>query len=131
MRLIDFEYSNFNIQCSDIGNFFNEFIMDYLPQPPVAPYFNVDKEKYLSIDQQRVFVSIYLSEYLERPVMESNSSELIGEFVDSIDLFSRLSHMTWGLWSIIRASQGETFDSFDFITYAQFRFDCYFDGNST
>ncbi|EER20591.1 hypothetical protein Pmar_PMAR019480 [Perkinsus marinus ATCC 50983] len=36
------------------------------------------------------------------------------------------SHLLWGLWSVIRAPQAPTYDDFDFLVYAKFRFDSYF-----
>ena len=124
LRLIDFEYADFNFQVADIGNFFNEFTMDYLH--PVAPFFTGRPENYPSDSTRRMFSSVYLSEYLGRPVMESTDAKLITDLLEAAELGAQVSHMLWGMWSLVRAQQhAETFNSFDFVAYAKFRFDEY------
>ena len=121
---IDFEYANFNFQSADIGNFFDEFTMDYIHGE--WPFFKFDREDYPSEEIQRQFASVYLSEYLDRPIYESRDGALITELLDSVHVFSQLSHLLWGLWSLVRAQQQtETFNSFDFVEYARFRFESY------
>jgi choline kinase len=124
LRLIDFEYANFNFQSADIGNFFNEFTMDYVHGE--WPFFKTDPSAYPSPEVQRMFASVYLSEYFDRPIMESQHAVMIDEFLESVHVFSQLSHLLWGMWSLVRAQQNsETFNSFDFVEYAIFRFDSY------
>jgi choline kinase len=124
LRFIDFEYANFNFQSADIGNFFNEFTMDYIYD--VWPFFKGDTSAYPSFEIQRMFASVYLSEYLDTPILESEHAALIDELLDSVHVFSQLSHLLWGMWSLVRAQQyAETFNSFDFVEYARFRFDSY------
>jgi choline kinase len=124
LRLIDFEYADFNFQVADIGNFFNEFTMDYLhPEPP---FFTGEPAKYPSELARRMFASVYLSEYLGRPVMDPTDAALIDNLLASAEIGAQLSHMLWGMWALVRAQQNaETFNSFDFVAYAKFRFDEY------
>ena len=124
LRLIDFEYADFNFQFADIGNLFNEFTMDYCwPEPPM---FKGDPACYPSVHARRMFASIYLSEYLDRPIMDApgEGSALIDQLLESAEIGSQLSHLLWGFWSLVRAQQqAEGTTSFDFVAYAKFRFD--------
>lgn len=124
LRLIDFEYADFNFAFADIGNIFNEFTMDYCwPEPPM---FKVDPAGYPSILARRMFASVYLSEFLDRPVMDERGegSTMIDQLVESAEIGSQLSHLLWGFWSLVRAQQqAEETTSFDFVAFAQFRFD--------
>lgn len=116
IRLIDFEYANFNFQMADVGNFFNEFTMDY-----VASVWS--PENYPSLEARRLFATVYLSEYLERPVIDKES---LDAFLEAAEIGSQLSHLLWGMWSLVRAQQhADTFGAFDFVGYAKFRFDSY------
>jgi choline kinase len=47
IRLIDFEYAEFSFQGVDIGNFFNEFTMDYTYDK--YPYYKVNNDSYPKI----------------------------------------------------------------------------------
>lgn len=116
IRLIDFEYANFNFQMADVGNFFNEFTMDYV-NSVWSP------ENYPSLEARRLFATVYLSEYLERPVMDTES---LDAFLEAAEIGSQLSHLLWGMWSLVRAQQhADTFGAFNFVGYAKFRFDSY------
>jgi choline kinase len=119
LRLIDFEYADFNFQAADIGNFFNEFTIDNID-------FKGMPEKYPSVEAQRLFATVYLSEYLGEVVLESTHSDLISELIEAIKIGSGISHLTWGVWSLVRAQHGKV-DGFDFVEYAQYRFDKYFE----
>ena len=124
LRLIDFEYADFNFQFADIGNVFNEFTMDYLW--PEAPYFKGTPSDYPSSAARRMFASVYLSEYLDAPVLDyPNAGGIqIDQLLEGAEVGSQLSHLLWGFWSLVRAQQqGEGGTSFDFVSYAQFRFD--------
>lgn len=124
LKFIDFEYANFNFQSADIGNFFDEFTMDYIHGE--WPFFKFNRGDYPSEEIQRQFASVYLSEYLDRPIYESRDGALISELLESVHVFSQLSHLLWGLWSLVRAQQQtETFNAFDFVEYAKFRFESY------
>ena len=121
IRLIDFEYANFNFQFADVGNFFNEFTMDYLHSE--HPIFKGTPEAYPSLELRRLFATVYLSEYMDRPVTDV---AVLDGFLATAEIGAQLSHLLWGLWSLVRAQQNaSTFGSFDFIEYANFRFASY------
>lgn len=127
MRLIDFEYADFNFQNADLGNLFNEFTMDYLYEGPGG--FKASPEHYPSEPVRRMFMAVYLSEYYGEPFLEDGGikSEKISKFLHAAEIGSLLSHLLWGMWSLVRAQQqASTFGSFDFVNYAKFRFDSYF-----
>ena len=122
LRLIDFEYAHYNYQAYDIGNFFCEFTMDYTEK--AYPFFSTDISSAPAISKKQIFASVYLSEYLETPVLPSDC-ELIDPLLKNVEFFEMASHLKWGLWSVIRAPQAPTFEQFDFLLYARFRFDQY------
>lgn len=122
LRLIDFEYSGFNFQAFDIANFFCEHVMDYTH--PKYPFYSANHANYPCQDEQRLFAAVYLSEYLETTVYPSDE-HMVQPLLEVVNQFTQVSHMLWGLWSIIRSPQAPTYEDFDFIDYGKFRFDIY------
>ena len=116
IKFIDFEYADMNFQGADIGNFFNEFTINYLETE--FPMYSADPSQYPSVAIQREFVIEYLKTYLERVPNEFEISELLS----SVSMFSQLSDLLWGMWAIVRSAQKAETD-FGFLEYAQFRFD--------
>lgn len=125
LRLIDFEYAHFNFQAYDIANFFNEFVSDYIVN--AHPFFQLDFTRYPSLEDQRMFCAVYLSEYLKTPVRPTDRL-MIDPLVDAIEIFSLVSNLVWGLWSILRSPQAMTYDEFDFMAHGAYRFDAYMRG---
>ena len=123
LRLIDFEYTAFNYQAYDIANFFTEFTMDYVGIKDY-PYYSVNHENFPSEEKQRLFLSIYLSEYLEQPILPDDTL-FVDPLMKSVRKFVLVSHLLWGLWSVIRTPQGQTYGDFDFLHYGKFRLDQY------
>jgi hypothetical protein len=82
-------------------------------------------KRYPSEQEQRMFCMVYLSEYLESPVALDDAF-IIEPLMDAIRVFSMVSNLNWGMWSIMRAPQAPTFDEFSFLGHAKFRFDFYF-----
>ncbi|KAF4676998.1 hypothetical protein FOL47_003995 [Perkinsus chesapeaki] len=123
LRLIDFEYAHYNYQAYDIANLFCEFTMDYTEKH--YPFFATDLAAYPDEQKQRMFLSVYLSEYLETPIFPDNDLYIL-PLMKNVSKFALASHLLWGLWSVIRAPQAPTYDDFDFLVYAKFRFDSYF-----
>lgn len=122
LRMIDFEYAGFNYQAYDIANFFCEFTMDYTEKN--YPFYATNLAAYPDRQSQELFASIYLSEYLENPILPTDS-KYIAPLLQTVEIFALASHLLWALWSVIRAPQSPTFDQFDFLDYANFRFNCY------
>jgi len=126
LRLIDFEYADFNYRGADVGNLFNEVCYDYTISTP--PYFR-ETSSYPTPEVQRWFAAAYLSEWLETPVYESTHADQIAAFLSEVHVFSQLSHLLWGLWALIRAEHTEI--AFDFRKYAAIRFEAYFRNSIT
>ncbi len=72
-----------------------------------------------------MFCTVYLSEYLETPI-SLGDSYILEPLMSSIRVFSMVSHLLWGFWSVMRAPQTQAFDEFDFLSHARFRFDSFF-----
>jgi thiamine kinase-like enzyme len=121
LRFIDFEYSGMCYQAFDIGNYFVECTIDYLHKQ--YPYYCVDPTKYPSEMEQRLFCAIYLSEYLECKVPIDD--EQVDTLLRTVEKFTLASHLIWTLWSIVRCPGGGTFCEFDFLHYAEARWDMY------
>ncbi|KAF7455801.1 choline kinase [Cryptosporidium felis] len=124
IRMIDYEYSAVNFAGADIANHFCEYIYDYRNDGP--PYFKFNYENYPSEELRRLFISVYLSQVFQKQVLPSN--EIVRVMAKSIEVFTLISHITWGLWSIARTPgyQPNSFE-FDFAKYASIRFLHYLD----
>jgi len=121
IRVIDYEYAHFNEQAADIANFWNEMTLDYCVDG--APFFSLSSTAFPTRRQQRLFASVYLSEYLEKPV-NPEDDYLVEPLLAACEKFTAASHLLWGMWSLIRAVDGD--DSvFDFFGYAEARFGAY------
>ena len=74
LRVIDYEYSNFNFQFFDLGNLFYECSIDYLyPNPPYFEYLSCN---YPTETTRRLFASVYLSEYYQKPILMIEMEEM-------------------------------------------------------
>jgi len=122
IRFIDFEYAGFSFQAHDIANFFNEFMIDYMH--PRYPFYRCDNSHYPDKETQQIFAAVYLSEYLETTVHPSDNT-LIEPLLQAVEEFANISHIYWGLWSVVRSPIAPTFEEFDFLRYAQLRFDMF------
>lgn len=127
IRFIDFEYAGFSFQAHDIANFFNEFTIDYLH--PRYPFYRLDYSQYPDKETQQIFAAVYLSEYLETTVHPSDNT-LVEPLLQAVEKFANISHIYWGLWSVVRSPIAPTFEEFDFLQYAQVRFDMFRRGKS-
>eukprot|EP00756_Hemistasia_phaeocysticola_P000666 Hpha_TRINITY_DN10487_c0_g1::TRINITY_DN10487_c0_g1_i1::g.193429::m.193429/K14156/CHK; choline/ethanolamine kinase len=121
IRVIDYEYAHFNDQAAEIANFFCEMSLDYCVEEP--PFFRHTESAFPTRRQQRLFVSVYLSEYLGQPVYPDDDA-LIEPFLATCDKFVAASHLLWGMWSLIRAVNADEF-AFDFVGYSETRFRMY------
>jgi ethanolamine kinase len=105
IQLIDFEYSGLNYASFDIANHFNEWaggtdtgVPDFALLPTEA--------------QQVEFLKCY-----------SNGDD-VGTLLAHVQYFMVLNHLYWGLWAVCQAAL-EGCEGFDFLLYAQNRFDKY------
>ncbi|CAM9295091.1 unnamed protein product [Laminaria digitata] len=121
LRLIDFEYSDYNHCGYDIANHFCE-----------CAGFDADfRRKYPSVAQRRRFLEAYVqaAETSRRKTDTTSESDpsaddLIRELVTRVDRYTLASHLTWGLWAILQANTSEI-EGFDFAGYAKKRLDGY------
>merc|ERR1711953_770129 len=63
LRFIDFEYSGMEYQAFDIATYFVECTIDYIVDE--HPFYKVSLADFPTEEEQKLFCSIYLSEYLE------------------------------------------------------------------
>merc|ERR1719316_1731923 len=121
LRLIDFEYSGMCYQAFDIANYFVECTIDYLHKQ--YPYYCVDPTKFPTQQDQRFFCAIYLSEYLEWRVLPDDAR--VDVLLRAVEKFTLASHLIWAFWGIVRCPAGDTSEEFDFLEYAQARWEMY------
>ncbi|CAM9772899.1 unnamed protein product [Pylaiella littoralis] len=115
LRLIDFEYSDYNSCGYDIANHFCE-----------CAGFDADFRKGYPSEQQR---KRFLRAYVEaaRPEALINAStpdNLVSDLARRVDRYVLASHLTWALWAIIQNKTSEI-EGFDFAGYAIKRLDGY------
>eukprot|EP00918_Siedleckia_nematoides_P052043 GHVU01113759.1.p1 GENE.GHVU01113759.1~~GHVU01113759.1.p1 ORF type:complete len:436 (+),score=72.51 GHVU01113759.1:131-1309(+) len=122
LRLIDFEYSDFNYAAFDVANFFIEATMDYSCEEP--PYYRVRLEDYPCVELRRLFASVYLSEKTGTSILPSSDAHIV-PFLAMTERFVAVSNIMWGFWSAVRAMQATTGDPFDYVGYGEKRFNMY------
>lgn len=121
LRFIDFEYSGMEYQAFDIATYFGECTIDYIVED--YPFFKVSMGDFPTEAEQRLFCSIYLSEYLETTVRPDDLA--VSVLYDRVQRFNLLVNYVWTLWSVIRAPQAPTFNDFDYLKFAQQRYFMY------
>jgi len=121
LRFIDFEYSGMEYQAFDIAAYFVECSIDYLVDK--HPFFKVSLADFPSDAEQRLFISIYLSEYLETDVRPGDLA--VSVLQERVQRFSVFVQYIWTVWSIIRAPQAPTFNDFDYLQFGQHRWFMY------
>jgi len=121
LRFIDFEYSGMEYQAFDIATYFVECTIDYLVNK--HPFFKVSLADFPTENEQRLFLSIYLSEYLETDVTPDDLS--VSVLQERVQRFVLLVQYIWSLWSVIRAPQAPTFNDFDYLQFGQHRWFMY------
>ncbi|XP_058800779.1 ethanolamine kinase 1 [Phymastichus coffea] len=112
VTFIDFEYAAYNCQSFDIANHFAEF----------AGVDNPDFSLYPDIELQMHWLSIYLKAY--RNTSAEIPKEDVEKLYNQVNQFVLLTHFFWGCWALIQ-SQYSLID-FDFLEYAEIRFNEYF-----
>lgn len=131
IKFIDYEYCDINYQAYDIANHFNEF----------AGLENVDYGLFPSRDYQIKWLRVYLDAFYSRvnqfyaQQMSSNMSSIVIDdrfvenFYEEVGVFTLLSHFMWAVWALVQA-QSSLID-FNFVKYANIRFDEYLKNKST
>ncbi|BAM40386.1 choline/ethanolamine kinase [Theileria orientalis strain Shintoku] len=95
--LIDFDYSGYNYVGWDIANFI--YRSCFVFNLPEYPYFSYDKTLEPSDEFKSIFVSIYLSELLNKNVLPSENA--VKEFLDSVQVHFLGVNIFWMYWSIV------------------------------
>eukprot|EP00752_Nemacystus_decipiens_P012997 g11499.t2 len=115
LRLIDFEYSDYNPCGYDIANHFCE-----------CAGFDADfRRKYPSEGERRRFLRAYVEAARPEALRVASSADnLVGELARRVDRYALASHLTWALWAVIQANTSEI-EGFDFADYALKRLDGY------
>eukprot|EP01071_Lankesteria_metandrocarpae_P008153 Lankesteria_metandrocarpae@DN4886_c0_g1_i1.p2 len=122
LRLIDFEYSAYNYAGFDIASFLLENTIDY--GHTEFPFYLIDQSMYPPEESRRIAIAAYLSVVLSTTVTVADT-QLLDPILDAVERFTLASHLMWSLWSIIRAPQSPTFEEFDYLHYANARFNAY------
>ncbi|KAF5270380.1 hypothetical protein FQR65_LT05568 [Abscondita terminalis] len=111
VSFIDYEYSALNYQAYDIGNHFAEFV----------GLENVDYSNYPNKELQWDWLRIYLSALQG----DNNVSDRdIQKLYVQANQFSLVSHIFWGIWSLLQAEHSNI--DFNFMEYAAIRFNEYY-----
>lgn len=105
--IIDFEYCAYNYRGFDLANHFLEWTFDYSNSE--FPFFHHNKDQYPSKVQRDQFIRIYLkklNDYDDDCEAAQEDVELVER---EIELFSMLSHLFWGLWSVVNTTSNIEF----------------------
>ncbi|CAM9295810.1 unnamed protein product [Ectocarpus sp. 12 AP-2014] len=115
LRLIDFEYSDYNPCGYDIANHFCE-----------CAGFDADfRRRYPSDKQRQAFLRAYVEAARPGALQNALSADnVISELARLVDRYTLASHLTWALWAVIQANTSEI-EGFDFAGYATKRLDGY------
>ncbi|CBJ26798.1 choline/ethanolamine kinase [Ectocarpus siliculosus] len=115
LRLIDFEYSDYNPCGYDIANHFCE-----------CAGFDADfRRRYPSDKQRQAFLRAYVEAARPEALQNALSADnVISELARLVDRYTLASHLTWALWAVIQANTSEI-EGFDFAGYATKRLDGY------
>jgi len=121
LRFIDFEYAGMEHQAFDIASYFVECSIDYLVEK--YPFYDVTMSNAPNEWEQRMFLSIYLSEYLNTTIRPDAFAVTV--LLERVQRFQLMGHLLWAMWSVIRAPQAPTFGGFDYLHYARTRWFLY------
>eukprot|EP01134_Creolimax_fragrantissima_P002782 CFRG2782T1 len=124
VKLIDFEYGNYNFLCYDIANHFAEWIFDY-QNVPEWPYYSLTMEQWPDIETQRRFLVEYLTVRHRLTGRENISPSLskIKRYLRDVNRLVLASHFQWVMWSVIQASMSKI--DFPYLEFGLRRFEVY------
>ncbi|XP_011297653.1 choline/ethanolamine kinase isoform X2 [Fopius arisanus] len=97
--LIDFEYSAYNYRGFDVANHFVEWQYDYTA--PEYPFY-YERQGAEPSDEQKLH---FIRHYLRTIGKESAAEE--EKLMDEVKVFTIISHLVWGLWSIVNARHSQ------------------------
>jgi len=100
IKLVDFEYSGLNYREYDIANFINELEFEYCKDGTF---------KYQKMDDE------YIYELIQTHYGNVD--------IDKVKFFRRVSHLIWGMWSLIQYQKSDI--EFDYLSHASIRFELF------
>lgn len=112
--VVDFEYAGYNPRGYDIANHFCEWTYDYHSEQPAS----MDMSQYPTYEEQIRFLNAYLETKSKHDNPDISDKEVTAECLQKeAAMWVMASHLSWGLWGLIQASQSEIdFDYFLFST---------------
>lgn len=112
---MDFEYAGYNTRGYDLANHFIEWRYDYHGIQPAAM-----TEPFPTSDEQLRFIQSYI---------DTNDSDANVTSAEEIQMEMQVwlgaTHVGWGLWGLIQASQSEI--DFDYFYYSMERLNAFRD----
>lgn len=93
---IDYEYGGINYAAYDIANHFCEWASDFTEANPL-PHLMDFNSKYPTLAERELFIKTYLEESI------GNTCN-VSEWVEAVESFKELSHLSWAYWGIIQAN---------------------------
>ena len=123
LRLIDYEYGDFDFRAMDLANHFNEWAICYGIKSP--PYFRVSPRKaYPSREKRVAFLTAYAERFLDQQRSDNknnNRTAPVDDLVDDLErevaAFAMASDALWSLWALIQA-ESSSIEEFDYAEYA-------------
>ena len=106
---IDYEYGGMNYAAYDIANHFCEWASDFTEANPTPHVMNFS-EKYPNSEVQERFIRRYLNDCAE---------ENVALWIEAVDKFKEISHLSWALWGIIQENNSKI--DFDYLSYSLMR----------
>ncbi|KAL9924570.1 choline kinase alpha isoform X1 [Glossina fuscipes] len=110
--IIDFEYCAYNYRGFDLANHFLEWTFDYSNSE--FPFFHHHKDQYPSKLQRDQFIRVYLKKLNDFDDDYEAAQEDVESVEREIELFSMLSHLFWGLWSVVNTTSNIEFGYWDY-----------------
>ena len=106
---IDYEYGGMNYAAYDIANHFCEWASDFT-EANQTPHLMNFAEKYPSQEERERFIRTYLG---------SEREAYLPDWLEAVDKFKELSHLSWALWGLIQ--ENNSLNDFDYLGYSLMR----------
>ncbi|KAI8340937.1 kinase-like domain-containing protein [Chlamydoabsidia padenii] len=114
--LVDFEYAGYNTRGYDLANHFIEWRYDYHGQQPAAM-----TEPFPTLEEQVRFIQAYID--ANKTELDNDNDDLVDEIRMEMLVWLGASHVGWGLWGLVQASQSEI--DFDYFYYSMERLNAF------
>ena len=118
VTVIDYEYARYDFASFDIANFFCEtYIDNFFPE---YPFYRCYPQLLVEDEAQKEFIRSYLSSCRGSAVSEDE----VLAFHQEVTLMMLGSHLQWGLWAVLQASESDI--EFCYLSYAEARLGEYY-----